>query len=218
MQSLQLFTLSSSVLLCVLALQQVLFCDIQLALENRGTDTQRAVQTRTVSIGVRLTGTSLSSLVMSTSDSEEVEIIIDDSLRTVATELDFGVNSTVSEPFPLFLVLGVPFRLYNISLTIYDESSRDQELTISDFSTASLRVHTLDQSFTIFEIVFKYVLLSATLVMLLFPRCGFGFCWKVFQLPPGMRSSEQVWLLSLSTALVFFNEPFVALKVLNRAI
>jgi hypothetical protein len=195
------------------AMNQILFGELQLSRKEKAAFTE--VEQLPISVRVRLTGIHLSRSILrfDPEDSADADLttVISDSLSSYR-EISFGTNSTLSNFFPLFTVFGVPYNEYNLSITLsgYDDVDVD---AMESLSTASFRLRTIGSSFSAFELAFKYTLLFAFLFVLVFPGCGFGFCWKVCALPRGMRSAEQRWLLWLSVGLVFFNEPFVALKV-----
>jgi hypothetical protein len=75
-------------------------------------------------------------------------------------------------------------------------------------------VVTISPEYTKFEMIWKDIFMIATL-FILFTK-GYGYLWKIIEVPFRLWSSEQTWVLALLLGLVAFNDPFFFLQIFTK--
>lgn len=126
----------------------------------------------------------------------------------IARDLTFSNNSYHSDPIYLFMLNGIDFHQYNVSLTFINASTWAGE---TYFPSAFITFTYFKKAFTTYEVTWKYIFLSCTLCILYFPRLG--FYWRMRNVPEGMKSFEQTWISHLLLALIFFDDPLFGFQV-----
>ena len=148
--------------------------------------------------------------------------------KTVARELVFTNNSVNSQSIHLFILNGVYFKNYNLSVTVTDiqtllanysinggRDSSSMALSSSSSSSSALSatvtMRYLNDKYSVYEAVWKYLFFIGTLLVLFTPT--YGYYMKLAVVPIAMRSFEQKWILSLLFCLCLFDDPFFGLQI-----
>jgi Wnt-binding factor required for Wnt secretion len=129
--------------------------------------------------------------------------------RPISRELTFANNSRRSEPMHLFLLNGIEFRQYNVSVFLNSSSWSPQIGEDNIITYVSFKC--INAKYTVFELALKYILCFVTLCILFLPYHGYYI--RLLAVPIRQQTFEQKWVVSLLIALVFFNDPLIGLQV-----
>ena len=143
--------------------------------------------------------------------------------KTVSRQLTFVNNSVESQSIHLFILNGVYFKNYNLSVTVTDiqtlltnysntgGSSSSGDSSSSSALSATVTMRYLNDRYSIYEAVWKYLFFTGTVLVLFTPK--YGYYMKLASVPVEVRSFEQKWILTLLLSLCLFDDPLFGFQV-----
>ena len=143
------------------------------------------------------------------------------SSKVVSREITFVNKSVDSQGIHLFILNGVYFKNYNLSVTVTDIQTLLTNYSITDNSSdasssssalsATVTMRYLNDRYSVYEAVWKYLFFTGTLLVLFTPT--YGYYMKLASVPTSKRSFEQKWILTLLICLCLFNDPLFGFQI-----